>query len=287
MDCEDAVAASQKNTARNCVVQQLETLTFGESERAVRINSLGSGLADADLEAVLSSDTLPDALVIPKVCTSVDLRTIVPKVKKILRHNSDKLEKRDNPLKLITMCESAMGLLNLREVLDSAMKLGLLGHTGSPLRLEACILGGDDFAASVGAARTRQSAELLFARQCFLTHCRAYGLQPIDVVQISYKDDSLLRHEAAEGAQMGFEGKQIIHPAQAGIVQEVFSPSAGAVQSAEELVAAFEEHQRSGRGAFVFKGQMVDNPTVLQARNVLARAAACAPRAGAPPSPPQ
>jgi len=71
---------------------------------------------------------------------------------------------------------------------------------------------------------------------------------------------------------MGFAGKQVIHPGQVEIVQEVFSPSEGAIQSAKELIVAFQEHQQSGKGSFVFKGQMIDNPTMLQARNVLARA---------------
>jgi len=76
-------------------------------------------------------------------------------------------------------CESAYGLLHLREVLEAAAGLGLLGGAGAALRLEAAILGGDDFAASVGATRSAGSRELLFARQCFLTHCHAYGIQPI------------------------------------------------------------------------------------------------------------
>ena len=170
-----------------------------------------------------------------------------------------------------------MGLLNLRETLEAALHLGLLGHRGSPLHLEACILGGDDFAASVGATRTTGSLELLYARQCFLTHCHAYGIQPLDIVQINYRDLELLRHEATEGAQMGFEGKQVIHPGQVPVVQEVFSPSEGAVAGARELVEAFLEHQGTGTGTFVFKGQMIDNPTVLQARNTLARAGVSVP----------
>jgi citrate lyase subunit beta-like protein len=96
-------------------------------------------------------------------------------------------------------------------------------------------------------------------------------------LQINYKDLELLRHESMEGAQMGFEGKQVIHPGQVGIVQEVFSPSEGAVAAARELVQAFVEHQGKGTGTFVYKGQMIDNPTVLQARNTLSRAGVSMP----------
>jgi citrate lyase subunit beta-like protein len=91
-------------------------------------------------------------------------------------------------------------------------------------------------------------------------------------VQINYQNDELLHAEAVEGSQMGFEGKQVIHPRQVGVVQEVFSPSEGSIAAARDLMAAFREHQARGAGSFVFKGQMIDNPTMLQARNVLARA---------------
>lgn len=53
---------------------------------------------------------------------------------------------------------------------------------------------------------------------------------------------------------------------------QVFTPSDGAVQNAKELIEAFKDHQKSGIGTFVYKGQMIDSPTMLQARNTLARA---------------
>lgn len=58
------------------------------------------------------------------------------------------------------------------------------GFPGGLLRHEACIFGGDDFAASIGATRSPSSSELMFARQSFIVHCRAYGVQPIDIVNV-------------------------------------------------------------------------------------------------------
>lgn len=67
MDCEDGVADSRKEDARNSIVQLLSELDFGRSERAVRINPVASGLADEDLRALFTGKTLPDVLVLPKV----------------------------------------------------------------------------------------------------------------------------------------------------------------------------------------------------------------------------
>ncbi|RMX51009.1 hypothetical protein pdam_00013926 [Pocillopora damicornis] len=64
-------------------------------------------------------------------------------------------------------------------------------------------------------------------------------------------------------------GKQIIHPGQIEIVNKAFSPSEEKVKWARDLVNAFEEQERVGKGAINFHGNMIDMPTVQQARNVL------------------
>jgi len=78
-----------------------------------------------------------------------------------------------------------------------------------------------------------------------------------------------LRRQAEEGARWGFTGKQVIHPGQVDIVQAAFSPNRERVEWATELLREFEEQQQEGRGAFTFRGHMIDMPTVKQAQNVL------------------
>jgi len=74
---------------------------------------------------------------------------------------------------------------------------------------------------------------------------------------------------------MGFTGKQIIHPGQVQICQESFTPSPEKIEWARELIESFSAHQDSGKGAFTFRGSMIDMPLVLQARNIVELAAAC------------
>ena len=45
MDLEDGVAFSQKEEARRTIVQVLQTLDFGRTERLIRINPVGSELS--------------------------------------------------------------------------------------------------------------------------------------------------------------------------------------------------------------------------------------------------
>jgi citrate lyase beta subunit len=157
--------------------------------------------------------------------------------------------------------ETPKGILNLREI-------------ASHPRLDALIFGGEDFAASVGATRSREAVELMYARQAVLTAAAAFGLQAIDIVTIDFKDLEGLRQEAESGARMGFSGKQIIHPAQVDPVQAAFTPSADAVAHAQRIVDGFEATQKQGKGAFALDGKMIDLPLVKNAQKVLERAKA-------------
>ncbi|KAL4440663.1 hypothetical protein ABPG77_000372 [Micractinium sp. CCAP 211/92] len=261
LDLEDAVAASRKAEARDTTAKALADIQFGASERAVRINSVQSGLAEEDLGAVLTGPSLPDALVVPKVDSVEHVSWLFDRVSSIA---GERLAAAGAPPPaLISMCESGTGLLNLRQIFEAALQKSSL------LRLQACIFGGDDFCASLGLKRQPGSDDTLFARRWVALHARAYGLQPIDQVFIDYKNTHGLALEALEGRGIGFAGKQVIHPLQIGGVQEAFSPDPHDVEEAGELVAAFERHQQEGTGAFTFKDRMIDQPTYLQARNLL------------------
>ena len=141
-------------------------------------------------------------------------------------------------------------------------------------RLEAIIFGGEDFAASIGAVRTKEATELIYARQAVVTACAANDLQALDIVFIDFKDPEGLRLEAEQGAGFGFSGKQIIHPNQVSVVQEAFTPSVPAIEYAKRIVASFESSQKEGKGAYALDGKMIDMPLLKNAQKVLDRARA-------------
>ena len=105
-------------------------------------------------------------------------------------------------------------------------------------------------------------------------HAAAYSLQAIDMVYIDFRDTINLKIEAAQGAAMGFSGKQIIHPAQVQPVQEAFTPSDEAIEYARRVLETFEAHQAEGAGAYELEGKMIDMPLLKNAQKVLARARA-------------
>jgi citrate lyase beta subunit len=157
--------------------------------------------------------------------------------------------------------ETAKGIMNLKEI---------AAHP----RLDAIIFGGEDFAASIGATRTKDAIELLYARQAVVVACAANDLQAIDIVTIDYKDIEALRAESEFGARLGYSGKQIIHPAQVEPVQAAFTPDAEAIAYAKRIVETFEASQKEGRGAYSLDGKMIDMPLLKNAQKVLERARA-------------
>ena len=255
MDMEDGTAVNKKADARLTIAKALGEMDFGASEKLARINSVGSGWEKDDIEAVLPYR--PDGIVIPKV-ESYDH---VEWAAKIIEAAELKFGWPMNSIRILIGVETAKGILNLKEI---------AAHP----RLDAIIFGGEDFAASIGATRTKDAVELLYARQAVVVACAANDLQAIDIVTIDYKDLEALKIESQFGAGLGFSGKQIIHPNQVSAVQEAFTPSEDAIAYARRIVETFETSQKEGKGAYALDGKMIDMPLLKNAQKVLARAKA-------------
>ena len=256
MDMEDGVAITHKSEARAVIAQAMKDLDFGKSECCIRINSVGSGFEKYDLAAAVATN--PDAVVVPKIETAQQLRSISEYIE--MYELASKME--IGTIRMLVGVETARGVLNLKEISEADR------------RLEAIIFGAEDYAASVGATRTRESTEVLYARSAVVTACAANELQAIDMVHIDFRDAEGLRAEADQGAQLGFSGKQIIHPNQVAPVQEAFTPSDEAIEYAQRVVATFAASQKEGRGAFALDGKMIDMPLLKNAQKVLERARA-------------
>jgi citrate lyase beta subunit len=256
MDMEDGVAITRKVEARAVIAQAMKELDFGTAERCIRINSFGSGFEKFDLAAAVATN--PDTIVVPKIETAAQVRSISEYIE--MYELSSKMEL--GTIRMLVGVETARGILHLKEIAEADR------------RLDALIFGAEDFAASVGATRTPEATEVLYARSAVVTACAANELQAIDMVYIDFHDVEGLRLEAQQGAGLGFSGKQIIHPNQVAAVQEAFTPSEEAIEYAQRVVKTFAASQKEGRGAFALDGKMIDMPLLKNAQNVLDRAKA-------------
>ena len=256
MDMEDGTAVSKKAEARAVISQAMKELDFGNSERCIRINSIGSGFEKDDLASALAAR--PDTIVVPKIETAEQVKWVSEQIESYELSNKLNL----GSIRLLIGLETAKGILNLKEIAEADK------------RLEAIIFGAEDYAASVGAIRTKEATEVLYARSAVVAACAANDLQAIDMVYIDFKDIDGLRVEAEQGAGFGFSGKQIIHPNQVQVTQEAFTPSDDAIAYAKRVVESFESSQKEGKGAYALDGKMIDMPLLKNAQKVLDRAKA-------------
>ena len=256
LDMEDGVALNRKDAARQVINEALCTVNFGPTERLARINPVGSGLEEKDLFAVLPAH--PDGIVLPKVEKAEQVHWVSQYISEAER----RFGWPQNSIPMLVGVETAFGIVNLREI------------AGADPRLDGLIFGSEDLAGDIGAIRTPEAWEVFYARSALVTHAAAFGLQAIDMVFIDFHAADRLRLEALQGAQMGFAGKQVIHPNQVDIVQHAYTPDDAAITNAQRLVEAFHLHQAAGAGAFAFDGKMIDMPVIKSAERILARARA-------------
>jgi citrate lyase subunit beta-like protein len=290
LDLEDGVARDRKGEARGLVRSALladhPNRTPGPSsssppELCVRINALGTALAVRDLEAVLPCPRLR-AVVVPKVETASDVHFVSRMIDAHCYRagggddggdgddEAARRRRRRGDVRIIAAVESALGVLNLREIAETV-------RDGHPL--DALVFASEDYCADVGAVRTDGATELLHARSQLVVTAKAYQLQAIDMVHINFRDLEGLRRECQTGRQLGFTGKQAIHPGQVDIINENFSPSAKEVDFAVRAVEAYESTAELGKGACVVDGIVVDMPVYKQALKICKRAESAGMRA--------
>ncbi|KAK7483277.1 hypothetical protein BaRGS_00025444 [Batillaria attramentaria] len=265
LECEDGVALNKKAEARENIRVALDELGEVEGvDLAVRVNSVSSGLLEEDLRVVMAAKRKPATILLPKTNTVDDIILVGVRIHRSLKAALGSRAMGYCP-HLITYVESAEGLMNMKDVLRRAETFSREGV----YHLDGVVFGSDDFCADIGAVRTGDAVELTYARQKIVMVAKAYRIQAIDMVYTDYKDLDGLKWQSEQGARKGYTGKQVIHPNQVAPVNTAFTPSPELVERATELTAAFEQHQAGGHGAFTFRGQMVDMPLLLQAKNVL------------------
>ncbi len=99
------------------------------------------------------------------------------------------------------------------------------------------------------------------------------GIQAIDGPYARVGDDDGLRARSQLARALGLDGKWTIHPGQIAIVNEVFSPAREQWERAEAMLAAYDEAHRSGAGAAVFEGEMIDEANRKMAERIASRGA--------------
>ena len=238
LDIEDGVALNRKQQARenirNLFTTNKEVQNDIDSKYTVRINAPLTDLAKEDIKTLftnLPKEAIPKCVFIPKTNTPDEIKWLYEQFNNSIKTHADPI---DN-LNLFFYMESATSLINLKQIIQTSIELTNTKYN-KRFNLEGFVFGSDDFCADIGATRTHDASELIYARQKMVTYCKAFRLKAIDMVYIDFKDLNGLKLQSEHGYRMGFTGKQVIHPAQVDIVQEAFKPSQDKIKWATGLV---------------------------------------------------
>ena len=270
LDLEDSVAPSDKDIARQNVIEAINTIDWGTKTLSVRINSLDTPYWYRDVVDLLEqAGERLDQIMIPKVGCAADVYAVDALVTAI-----EAAKGRTKRISFEVIIESAAGLTHVEEIAAS-----------SP-RLQAMSLGAADFAASMGMQTTgiggtqdnyymlqgeqkHWSDPWHWAQAAIVAACRTYGILPVDGPFGDFSDDEGFRAQARRSATLGMVGKWAIHPKQIGLANAVFTPSAEAVAEAREILAAMQTATENGEGATVYKGRLVDIASIKQAEVIV------------------
>jgi len=253
LDLEDAVAPDAKELARQQVVAAVRAGGYGAREKIVRINALASAWGRADVAAVATCGA--DAVLAPKIESQQDVVALVAA-----------LDEAGAPsdLPVWAMIETPLAFLRLSAIADAHPRLAVL------------VVGTSDLVKDLHARHTPARTETVTALSVAVLAARAHGLGVLDGVHLDLDDDAGFAAACAQGRDMGFDGKTLIHPKQIAAANAAFGPSEAELAAAREIVAAWQDARARGQGVVVVSGRLVENLHVAEAERVLAIAEAIA-----------
>jgi len=248
LDLEDAVAISEKESAREIVKESL--IRFGkEKEMIVRINDLDTPYWEEDLKCAVSNGAA--GIMVPK---SEDYQRIKSLCENIREFSSNY----SRPFQVIPLIETAKGVQFVHSI-----------ATADELIVRIAF-GSIDFSLDIDCELTTNGLELLFARSQIVIASRAAGIgAPIDTVYPGLDNEAGLEKEAKMAKQLGFKAKLMIHPKQIEIVHQIFSASQEEINQATAIVKAFEQAENNGIASIMVNNQFVDYPVYKKAKNIL------------------
>jgi citrate lyase subunit beta / citryl-CoA lyase len=253
LDLEDAVAPDAKIQAREQVAAAIQGGGYGRRELILRVNALNTAWGYADLVAAATSGA--HAVLLPKVESADAVR----QAEAVLVAAGAPAEQ-----KIWCMMETPMGILNVREI------------AGATPRLGGFVMGTSDLAKDLHAAHTSERLPMITSLGLCLLAARAYGLAILDGVYLDLNDDEGFAGSCRQGAELGFDGKTLIHPKTIAAANSAFGPSADEVAFSRKIIAAHREAGEAGKGVVVVDGKLVENLHVAEAQRLVALADAIA-----------
>ena len=252
-DLEDAVAPETKETARQQILDAVSEGGYGHREILIRTNGLNTPWGYDDLVAVAKAGS--DAVLLPKVESA-----------EMVRQAEAVLESHGAPDSLAIWCmmETPRGTLHAEEIADASPRLGGL------------VMGTSDLAKDLQAQHTAMRLPLITSLGLCMLAARAARIAILDGVYLDLNDHEGFVDSCRQGAELGFDGKTLIHPKQIDAANEVFGPSEEEVRLSKRIIEAYAAAEAEGKGVVVVDGKLIEKLHVDHAERVVALAEAIA-----------
>ena len=242
VELEDGIAPHDKETARNLAIKLFQEKQENDGvERILRINCLREKFGIEDIQAILSTNNPPPALMIPKVKTSQEVKIL-----------DDLLNEKGHNCRLHIIIETNEGL-------ENAFDIANCSH-----RIDALFFGGVDMSAELRCENKWEP--LLYARSRIVHAAASAGIDAIDVPYLDLDDLDGMKEEAIKAKELGFSGKGSIHPKQISVLNNVFTPSIEVIKRAKKITSTFEE---ANTGLVVIDGKLIEKPVLREMYRIL------------------
>jgi citrate lyase subunit beta/citryl-CoA lyase len=248
-DLEDFTPPERRAEARALSPNLFERWRAADALVCVRINRLEAG-GVADLDATMPAR--PDVIAYPKASTADDILALDAEIAR----REAALGIPAGSTLILPVCETALGVVNVRAMAAASPRIG---HA---------LLGAEDLATDLHAERTREAAELEYARARFLLECRAAGIEPIDA-PYTFDDAEGAAEEARRSRRMGYRAKSLVRPDHARAILTALEPTPQELGQARKIVSAFEACRGRGEDRALVDGFWIEVPTYLNAKRLL------------------
>jgi len=251
LDLEDAVAPDAKETARQQVCDAVQAGGYGMRELVIRVNGLSTPWGYDDIAA--ASKTNADAILLPKV-ESADA----------IRH-----------MESIMFASGAPAEMNIWAMMETPRSvLEAEGIAEASHRMECLVMGTSDLAKELDCSHTRERLPMITSLGLCMLAARAAGLDIVDGVYLDLSDDEGFEFACRQGAELGFDGKTLIHPKTIATCNQVFTPATEDVEWSCKIIDAHAAAAAEGKGVVVVDGRLIENLHVESAKRLVAMAEA-------------
>ncbi len=242
----EAILHEQKETARNVIreVYKEDGSKFGESERILRVNAVGSEEFKKDME--LAGELELDGVLFSLIET---VEQLAEAEKALMEVNPD--------LTMMVMIETPLAILNSPDICASSAKL------------EVVVVGSNNLANRLQIDIKKGSKAMFNYLARIALSAKAYGKTVIDGPHYDVHDEFACEASTKDAFDLGFDGKALIHPIQAEYINDIFTPKQKEVQEYEEMIAKFDEAAKDGKEVIQYKDKLVDSSRIKWAKKMI------------------